>query len=327
MPQTPPSKQVSNITVLTNSVGWSVCPSDIYLLDSCFNNTSWTESLNYTTSLSLFKRYATVAYDGSTLSILSVQSISPAEPANINPADLMLLYSIALRTTKSNGSDTTQSNALLFDLGWTWRLSEDGFPADERTPANLLRGFLTIPFQLNTVAWELINYTESMGTAGAQFALPHDLETIASVGIYRAMAAPWTVLFFIVVVESANLWVCVLFFYILLQETVAPNTSWFTEIDTSSKAAIFGDLEPDLSDFPISEDIKDYPSMLRDAGLANANTSAIISAIKGWRIRVVSITKSSDTSSKSLVLVASTENERWRLPQSWGQLTRNMTYI
>lgn len=277
--------------------------------------------------MSLFKRYATVAYDGSTLSILGVQSISPAEPANIRPADLMLLYSIALRTTRSSGFDTTQSSALLFDLGWTWRLSEDGFPADERTPNTLLRGFLTIPFQLNTVAWQLINYTDSIGTAGGQSPFPHDLETTASAGIYRAMAAPWTVLFFIVVVEAANLWVSALFFYILLRETVAPNTSWFAEIDTSSKAAIFGDLEPYLSDSPISEYIKDYPSMLRNAGLANADTRAIISAIKGWRIRVVSITKSSDTSSKSLVLVASTENERWRLPQSWGQLTRNMTYI
>jgi hypothetical protein len=65
---------------LTNNTGWSVCPTYLFDYGRCLNDTSWTDQPDQSTVLNIAKRYATVAYDISNFSILSIESIGDPEP-------------------------------------------------------------------------------------------------------------------------------------------------------------------------------------------------------------------------------------------------------
>src|SRR5277367_886335 len=117
-------------------------------------------TLEQSTSLNIFKRYSTVAYDRRNLSILRVESISDPEPVEINASDLHRVFSFILSPGSNAISDDTElTNVLLFQIGWGLRLSQDDFPDDKDSPLNFLRGFLTIPIQFSTVAWQFVNAT------------------------------------------------------------------------------------------------------------------------------------------------------------------------
>jgi hypothetical protein len=164
----------------TNSLGWSVCPSILYAAGRCFNDMSWTDSLQQGTSLSVFKRYATTAYDGRNLSIRSVESISGPQPSELNPVDLRTVFTAILTPGLTNSSDDKESiDSGLFYIGWALRAFQDEFTGDSDLPLTLLRGLLTVPIQFATMAWEWVNATATTNTT--EFALPPDLETTASI--------------------------------------------------------------------------------------------------------------------------------------------------
>ena len=272
--------------ILCPDLGWSVCPSDLYLTGNCFSDTNWFYSLQQTTSLNVFKRYSTVAYDRRNLSILSIESISRPEPVGINSTDLHRAFSFTLTPGSNATSDDTElTNALLFQIGWVLRLSQDDFPDDRDSPLNFLRGFLTIPIQFSTTAWQFVNATYyALEPQSDRYALPPDLDTTASAArvTYRTISTrPWLVFVFMGVVISLLLWSFILFAYEFLQKTIVPNTSSFSEIDVSSKAAY------PPSDVDTSRPVGDYNSVLREAGLANAESTKIIDALKRKVIRVV----------------------------------------
>ena len=110
--------------------------------------------------MSIFKRYATVAYDRQNFSILSVESVSPPEPVTYDPGDFRAIYSRALIPSANKTSDdTTAVEALLFQMGWLLRLYQDDYSDDKETPLTYLQGFLTIPVQFYTAAFEYANAT------------------------------------------------------------------------------------------------------------------------------------------------------------------------
>lgn len=61
--------------------GWAICPTGV---TQCATNTTWTQTLDQTTAVSVYKRYATTAYDLKNQSILSIESISSPQPAPMN---------------------------------------------------------------------------------------------------------------------------------------------------------------------------------------------------------------------------------------------------
>jgi len=68
--------------------------------------------------------------------------------------------------------DREQTNAALFKLEFFLRLFH--YPGDRTTPAKLLRGFITVPFQFGPAALELAN------ASGYPFPLPSRMEAQAS---------------------------------------------------------------------------------------------------------------------------------------------------
>jgi hypothetical protein len=287
-------------------LGWSVCPSDLYTTGKCFSDTNWTNTLEQSTSLNIFKRYSTVAYDRQNLSILSIESISDPEPVEINPSDLRRVYSFILSPGSNATSDDTEvTNALLFQIGWVLRLSQDDFPDDKDSPLNFLRGFLTIPIQFSTAAWQLVNATVyASDPESTLYALPPDLDTTASAAqvTYRTLSTkPWVVHVFMAAVVIMLLWNYSLFAYMFWQNTIVPNRSAFSEIDVSAKATY----PPNGVEVP--RPVSDYSSALRDAGLGNARSSTIVKALNEKIIRVIETDGGRPGDKLFLLVVVNTE--------------------
>src|SRR6266496_5500888 len=123
----------------------------------CLSNTPlpiWTSTLDQSTSMAIFKRYVTVAYDSRNLSILSVESLSSLEVAEFHSQNLHQIFTAALTPGLNATSGNTElSNALLFQLGWLLRVYQDNFREADGVALALLRAFLTVPIQFSTLVW------------------------------------------------------------------------------------------------------------------------------------------------------------------------------
>jgi hypothetical protein len=272
----------SSQKIAANS-GWSVCPTSLHQTGSCYNNTNWTSTLQQTTSLDIFKRYATVAYDRQNSSILDLETISAPETVSINSNDLLAIIGKSLTpVVNATADDISMTQGLVFQLGFVLRLQQDRYPDDNHTSVNILRGALTIPLQWSFSALVTLNVSATEADPNStRYALPDDNKVFAYTAdqTYRAMAKyPLTVYVFLgtaaVLILCSNL----LFWYLYLQATVVPNTSFYPEIDVVSKAA-----HPSAG----GRVIGDYNSVLRDAGLGNAHSMDIVREIKDKVVRVV----------------------------------------
>jgi hypothetical protein len=233
--------------------------------------------------MTIFKRYATVAYDGRNLSILSVESISSPTLVEYHADDLRQIFTAALTPHPNATSDDTElTNALLFQLGFILRLYQDNFRDAREVALDLLRGFLTVPIQFSTLVWVFVNATAPEGATPGIYALPADFETTASAAqvTYRALVTPWFVYAFISVALFLLVWGNSVFVYMLFQNTVSPNSSCFPEIDICSKPCHPAEIASG------NGAAAGYSSMLRQKGLGNAETPAIAKAVKGEIIRV-----------------------------------------
>lgn len=272
--------------------------------------------------MSVFKRTATVAYDGGNFSILSVESISSATPEEILADDFRSAYATVLGSSGSNSTrDAEPTDVLLYDFEWALLLFQGDFPTDKQSPETILQGFLVVPIQFSTTLWQYVNYTINPEFP-EEFALPYDLETTASgaQSTYRALAAPWTVFLFMSITGVSVFWATLLVLYSVLANSVVPNTSSFAEIDSSSKSL-------GLSNPANQFGVMDYSSMLRHSGLGNATSNAIAAAIKDHIIRVAEMT---DPVSKTnfLVLVTRVSTaEPWKRMSQLRNLTRDHDYL
>lgn len=257
--------------------------------------------------MSFYKRNATVSYDTQSQNILTIESISSPSLGNLNPLDFHNIYSYTLNQSTFNASadaiqkaNEIQTEATLFDLGWVTRLYHDDFPADTQVPRDLFRGFLAIPLQFGTAAWEFANASHSLD--GDKYALPQYMETTASATRtrYRALAAPWTVYLYISLVGLSTLWatsITIITFF-----PVGPNTSSFSDIDISSKS---GHLNTTDGRGLHTE----YGLALRIAGLSNASTRELMPFIRGHTIRICHI--EGLTNRKYIVSIIKANGEHW----------------
>lgn len=277
----------------------------------------------------LYKRYATVAYDSRNLSILSIESVSTPELA---PVDSFAVREIAtvvfLPGLNATTDDTEMVNSLLFGIGFALRLYQDEFPNDQLLPLRLLQGFISVPFQFSTTAWQWANATQGSNDSSI-YALPADLQTTATISevTYRAIANKWTICVFITLTVILLIWCNSIFLWILRQKTASPNSSSFVEVDIGSKSAYLSKIISDLREDgePTQVDYQDLSQMLRTAGLGNSESKAIIQRVKDRKIRVVSL--KSDANDNFLVLVTANEGQDAGGFESLSMLDRTTRYV
>jgi len=176
--------------------------------------------------------------------------------------------------------------ALQFQLTYIMRQRQDQYADNKAAIPNLLHGLLAVPIQLSAFAWYAANFSVPANNSNTGlYAIPEDLQTIAE-AVYptdRLMAIySLTVYTFIGIVSFLLLWSNSLFALLYWQKAVVPNTSLFSEIDICSK-----------SSYPPAErhepegtrSLMDYNCALREADLANAQSTQILRGIKDKTVR------------------------------------------
>jgi len=200
---------------------------------SCESDTSWTNSFDATVSLAIYQRTATVVYDRSNSSILSVSSLT--DPIDVSNEDLLNDFQAMFEVMYPKIDDITQVlegfltdiQTVLNDLSY-WasvycvqsELSsaqlflKNGFPTWITHEQDLLEGFIMVPVQFATLLWQWVEISNLQ-------ALPASLHTTASSASVsqRARSEPWTVITFAVLTLSLVLWAAVCLLYAHLQNS------------------------------------------------------------------------------------------------------------
>ncbi|KAH0551196.1 hypothetical protein GP486_007477 [Trichoglossum hirsutum] len=221
-------------------IGWTVCPTNIYWNQTCATEKSWTNSVDETTSLSVFNQTATTAYNRQNNSILNVKTVSSPQPVPIDPADFRAIWTKLFDPgDNSTSNDAVMVGSFIFQLGWYLRLYKDQFRDDQQSSLNLLRNFLTVPIQFSTTALQFSNATLQPIFPGAGvFAIPSELETTASAARIqpRFIGKLWTVCAFVGTGGFLVLWAGCILGWILFQKPALFDSSAFPEFDMASKS-------------------------------------------------------------------------------------------
>jgi hypothetical protein len=199
------------------SPGISICPFDVMSQGACQNDKNWTTTLDASLALSLFQRTATVAYDKTNFSILSIESISKPTPAT-NPnitADFQRMFSVMYPQVSNIISDVAGAilnpSSVYPELAYwasvycvqsevssaNW-LYQNGFPTWVTGERDILAGFLAVPVQFGTLLWQWVDWKDMPATLQAQAS--------GATVTYRARAQLWTVALFAAIVLGIVLW-------------------------------------------------------------------------------------------------------------------------
>jgi hypothetical protein len=229
------------LSTLADSPGWSICPTDIFGNQTCSSDKSWTNfQPDQQTSLSVFRQYATTAYDRQNFSIINVEPVSPPQPVVIDPDDFRAIWAKLFDPgSNATSNDAVMVNSFIIQLGWYLRLYEDRFSDDGQSPLNLLQNFLTVPIQFSTTALQFSNATLQAEFPGSDiFQIPSDLETTASAAQItpRFIGQLWTVCVFIAICSVLVLYAGCILGWILFQEPLLTDPSAFPEFDILSKS-------------------------------------------------------------------------------------------
>ncbi|KFY15941.1 hypothetical protein V492_01667 [Pseudogymnoascus sp. VKM F-4246] len=305
--------------------GWTVCPTDEGV-GNCGQNTTWTQKypMDQATTTSMYKRYASVAYDAKNMSILSIERLSDPEVTAIDAEIIRTYFGIVMEDQpafanstapaftannqkpvfKNNNAAANACTSYTVQYGIYWILSL--YKADFSSYADgglaILRGFLAIPLQFSTEIWQ----------QAAMETLPEDLRVDAQLSRvnYRALIQAWTVYIFgasaflVLAWGIGCLWWCYLGPY-------TPNASFFPEIDITSKGTgpvatvrssarsyatsmrsgrvssrtlHYPQFGPFEKGVEQEEELEDLEYLMRKLGLGNGHSRAVVKGIKGKRI-------------------------------------------
>lgn len=256
--------------------GWSVCPDEFNEKDLCMNDTSWKTPLQDTTTVSQFKRYATVAYDIANLSIMSVESMTDPVPEKIDPSAFVSFFAALAKPIPENVTVTdplfkeaAASYATQQGLGFVMRLFHSKFSASKQSPTSILRSFLVVPIQFSTTMWQAVSFDT----------VPADLKVQASLAksSYRAVSDAWNVLVFGALTGIFCIWVLACLLWVTIFGPNSPNNSLYPEIDIASKCNSQGTLAS-------ARDIEDLENLTRQYGLGNGESWKVLKSIEGKRI-------------------------------------------
>ncbi|CZR67500.1 uncharacterized protein PAC_17399 [Phialocephala subalpina] len=195
----------------------NICPFDVMLKADCDSDSTWHTTPATSLVLSLFQRTATVAYDKSNFSILSIEHISTPTVAthpNIT-ADFQRMFSVMYPEVANILNDIAGAivdpSSIFPELAYwasvycvqsevssaNW-LYQNGFPTWVTGERDILAGFLAIPIQFGTLLWQWVDWKD----------MPATLQTQASraTATYRARVKLWTVELFAAIVFGIVLW-------------------------------------------------------------------------------------------------------------------------
>jgi hypothetical protein len=269
--------------------GWTVCPYENKIFNQCQTNLSWTDTITWNTTVAMFSRKATVAYDAVNISILSVESITAPIPTAVNMSDFKLYCDIVLgpvpTTLNITASEQTYENSCTdfsvgFGLCFLLRLYETDYTAYSDGGLSLLRGFLAVPFQFSTALQQMGNINE--------FPTENHVTASLSKNSYRALVEPWTVWVFGGLAALVTSWGVGCLIWLTIYGPHSPNTSFFPEIDITSKSGVhtirktFSDSTQRLE--VADETLEDLGKLTRMHGLGNGVSLAVVKAIRGKRV-------------------------------------------
>jgi hypothetical protein len=276
------------------SLGWSICPSDLYYFGLCFNDISWTDQPDESTILLIHHRYADVAYDLNNFTILSVQSISDPEP--IDPTfisqtvgNLSYLFSFAFTTlpdtfkTSDPGFENyTSAWCVAFDIGWALRLYQDDYRNYPGGPLDVLKGFLTVPIQFSTTAWQWASFDT----------LPQDLLTTASFSTssQRALGKLWMLIVFTAGAGSLILLSALSLLWVVIWSARTPDSQRWSELDARAMHRLHqASAREELIDEIL---ISDMEHLSTQTGHATAALNGPSASFRGGRLFIGAITPS-----------------------------------
>ena len=280
-----------NLINLANNLGWTICPSDLFVLGGglCLNDTSWTNRVDVSTVLVIRKRYATVAYDVGNFSIRSIESIGEPEP--ITPtfitdtvSNLTKIFGLAFtsipatfNTSDENFETYASSWSNFYMLGWALRLYQDDYPNYPGGPLDVLKSFLTMPIQFSTIAWE----TASWST------LPSDLQTTGTYATSspRVLGKLWVLIVFATGTGSLMLLSTTILVYVVVWGPVTPNSSRWPELDILAKFRL-AIANSSIGARPEDIEALDLKDFARQNGLGNGTSEVVRACLEGQRVFV-----------------------------------------
>lgn len=259
------------------------------ILNQCQTDLSWTETITWNTTVAMFSRKATVAYDAVNISILSVESITAPVATPVNISDFKLYCDIVLAsvpaTLNISASESTYENACTdfsvgFGMCFILRLYETDYTSYSDGGLSLLRGFFAVPFQFSTALQQMADINM----------LPEDNHVKASLSknSYRAIVEPWTVWVFSALAVLVTSWGLGCLIWLTIYGPRSPNTSFFPEIDITSKSGehtirkSYSDSQQKLE--IADETLEDLGRLTRMHGLGNGTSRSVVEAIRGKRV-------------------------------------------
>jgi hypothetical protein len=227
----------------------------------------------------MYNGLATVAYDSQNISILSIESITSPTPYRVPIEDFQVYCDIVLAPIPPVMNMTANQTAfedegtnfnIEFGFGFLLRLYENDFSTYSDGGLSLLRSFLAVPFQFSTSLQQLDGIKN----------LPQANHVTASLSksSYRALIERWTVWAFGLVAFLLVSWSVGWLVWISFWGPESPNTSFFPEIDITSKSSVQRKFER------ADETLDDLGKLTRRLGLGNGTSKDVVGAIEGKRV-------------------------------------------
>jgi hypothetical protein len=231
---------------------------------------------------------------------LSIEKIGDPSIVSINPEDFRKYYDIILAQTPQvlNQSDTLFAGEV---AGYAVQLVLEGlldtykvqFGLYTNGGLDLLKGFLCVAIQFNTLLWEILSPTT----------IPDNLKTIARLqrSSYRAIAHDWNVYVFGGLAFVMLFWSVSCLTWVCFRLPASPNSSAFPEIDIVSKISSGHNngnnqgncggiaqamlLDGKRVDVIVEEEpLEDLGQLTRSMGLGNGMSGAVLAGIKGKKV-------------------------------------------
>jgi len=246
---------------------------------------SWTSNVRWNTTVSLFSRLATVAYDRGNLSIISVERLSEPAPVKVNKTEALLYMNVAmapidpvLNYASDNATYAYSAARAAFSMGLSFllRMYTSDYSTYQDGGVYLLRSFIAVPLQFAT----------AMRQYGTVNLMPPENRVTATLSRsqYRAIIDDWTVWVFAWLAFPAILYCIGFLVWMACSKTCSPNISAFPEIDMASKSSAYLRSDVDPTFRVAGQTPEDLGRLTRRHGLGDGESTRIARATRGKRV-------------------------------------------
>ncbi|KAK3376885.1 hypothetical protein B0T24DRAFT_665745 [Lasiosphaeria ovina] len=274
--------------------GWAICPDEGVAAKTCQTSRGWTDAVAWNTTVSLFSRQATVAYDRNNMSILSVERVSDAQPTKIDGAVAALYMNVILQpitpTLNWTADNSTYSYSaarfgFTYGISFLLRLYTSDYSTYRDGGVYLLRSLVAVPFQFAT-AMRQYGHVNLMPAANS-------VTATLSQSAYRALIDGWTVWVFAWLAFPTVAYCVALLAWMSVAGPYSPNISVFPELDITSKSSSSLHTQPGRGSFASDMDphlemaehtLEDLGRLTRSRGMGGGSSARIVQSIRGRRV-------------------------------------------